>query len=100
MATKKRSRYIIGVDSAGGGCDGDYAVAEVIDQESGVQCVELREHLTPRELAIDVDRLGSEYNEGLMVFRDGKRVQLRRATKREMADRILDLVLPKLKPKQ
>ena len=40
---------------------------------------------------------GSEYNEGLMLFRDGRRVELPRATKREMADRILDEVASKLR---
>jgi len=32
-----------------------------------------------------------------MLFSDGYRNQLPRMTKREMADRILDLVLPRLK---
>lgn len=40
---------------------------------------------------------GSDYNEGLVIFADGSRDQLPKMTKREMADRILDLVLPKLK---
>src|SRR6266851_693176 len=40
---------------------------------------------------------GSEYNEGVMLFADGTRQVLERTTKRVMADRILDLVLPKLK---
>jgi phosphopantothenoylcysteine decarboxylase/phosphopantothenate--cysteine ligase len=40
---------------------------------------------------------GSEYNEGLMLFRDGRRVELARSTKREMADRILDELKAKLR---
>jgi phosphopantothenoylcysteine decarboxylase/phosphopantothenate--cysteine ligase len=52
-------------------------------------------------VANDISRrdiaFGSEYNEGLMVFRDGKQVQLERATKREMADRILDEVVARLR---
>ncbi|HVH63305.1 MAG TPA: phosphopantothenoylcysteine decarboxylase, partial [Candidatus Dormibacteraeota bacterium] len=42
---------------------------------------------------------GSDYNEGVLIFADGSRTDLKKMTKREMADRILDLVLPKLKVK-
>jgi phosphopantothenoylcysteine decarboxylase/phosphopantothenate--cysteine ligase len=52
-------------------------------------------------VANDISRkdigFGSEYNEGVMLFADGTRQVLERTTKRVMADRILDLVLPKLK---
>ena len=52
-------------------------------------------------VANDISRkdigFGSDYNEGVMLFADGTRHMLERATKREMADRILDLVIPKLK---
>ena len=52
-------------------------------------------------VANDISRLdigfGSEYNAGLLVFTDGTRHELEKATKREMADRILDFVLPRLK---
>ena len=51
-------------------------------------------------VANDISRrdigFGSEYNAGLLLFADGSRHELEKATKREMADRILDLVLPKL----
>src|SRR3989454_1982103 len=40
---------------------------------------------------------GSEYNAGVLMFANGSRHELEKATKREMADRILDLVLPQLK---
>jgi phosphopantothenoylcysteine decarboxylase/phosphopantothenate--cysteine ligase len=40
---------------------------------------------------------GSEYNEGVMYFRGGERVELPRSTKRAMADRILDLVRERLR---
>lgn len=40
---------------------------------------------------------GSDYNEGVLIFADGSRSDLKKMTKREMADRILDLVLPKLR---
>ncbi|WP_338205567.1 bifunctional phosphopantothenoylcysteine decarboxylase/phosphopantothenate--cysteine ligase CoaBC [Candidatus Nephthysia bennettiae] len=51
-------------------------------------------------LANDVRRkdiaFGSEHNAGLLLFRDGTRVELARMGKREMADRILDAVAPRL----
>jgi len=52
-------------------------------------------------VANDISRrdigFGSEYNAGLLMFADGARYELEKATKREMADKILDLVLPHLK---
>jgi len=52
-------------------------------------------------VANDISRrdigFGSEYNTGVLLFSDGSRHELEKSTKREMADRILDLVLPKLK---
>ncbi|HSS94829.1 MAG TPA: bifunctional phosphopantothenoylcysteine decarboxylase/phosphopantothenate--cysteine ligase CoaBC [Candidatus Dormibacteraeota bacterium] len=54
-------------------------------------------------VANDVSRkdiaFGSDYNAGLMLFADGSREELPRMTKREMADRILDLVRPRLNSK-
>ena len=51
-------------------------------------------------LANDVGRkdiaFGSEHNAGLLLFRDGARVEIERVTKREMADRILDAVAVRL----
>src|SRR5882762_1779393 len=51
-------------------------------------------------VANDISRhdigFGSEYNAGVLLFADGSRHELDKATKREMADRILDLVLPQL----
>ena len=52
-------------------------------------------------VANDISRrdigFGSDFNAGVLLFADGSRHELDKATKREMADRILDLVLPKLK---
>ena len=51
-------------------------------------------------VANDISRrdigFGSEYNAGVLLFADGERHELDKATKREMADKILDYVLPKL----
>jgi len=52
-------------------------------------------------VANDISRrdigFGSDYNAGVLLFADGSRHELEKATKREMSDRILDLVLPRLK---
>jgi len=52
-------------------------------------------------VANDISRkdiaFGSDHNAGVMLFSDGYRNELPRMTKRAMADRILDLVLPRLK---
>lgn len=60
-------QYIIGVDPAGGGCDGDYACAQVIERSTGLQCAELRGHFTPQELAARVAVLGRKYNQALVA---------------------------------
>ena len=54
-------------------------------------------------VANDISRhdigFGSDFNEGVLFFADGSRHELPRSTKRDMSDRILDLVLPRLKPR-
>ena len=62
-----RHDYIIAVDPAGGGSQGDYACAQVIERETGMQCAELYGHFGPRELAAKVAQLGREYNRGLVA---------------------------------
>lgn len=59
--------YIIGVDPAGGGAEGDYASASVIERSTGLQCAELRGHFSPRELANQLVELGQAYNQALLV---------------------------------
>jgi hypothetical protein len=53
--------YLLGVDTAGGGSEGDYAAVQVIDRSSGLQCAELRERLAPLELARVAASLAREY---------------------------------------
>ena len=60
-------RYIIGVDPAGGGTEGDYACAQVIERPSGMQCAELYGHFTPRDLAAQVAALSKEYDGALIA---------------------------------
>lgn len=54
-------------------------------------------------VANDISRkdigFGSDYNAGVLLFADGSRHELAKSTKRDMSDRILDLVLPRLKPR-
>lgn len=59
--------YILGVDPAGGGTEGDYACAEVIERQTGMQCAELHGHYGPQALAIKVAELGRIYNRALVV---------------------------------
>jgi len=59
--------WIIGVDPAGGGADGDYACAQVIDRASAMQCAELLGHFTPAELARRVAEVAREYGNALVA---------------------------------
>ncbi|MHB8302243.1 MAG: phage terminase large subunit family protein [Acidobacteriaceae bacterium] len=59
--------YIVAVDPAGGGTDGDYAAVQIIERNSGLQCAELRGHMEPRELAKRATALAKEYNDALLV---------------------------------
>ncbi len=58
--------YLVGVDTAGGGSDGDFAAVQVIELETGVQCAELRERIGPLELARTAASLAREYG-GAMI---------------------------------
>ncbi len=55
--------YIVAVDPAGGGSDGDYAAVQVIDLATGMQCAELQQRLGTLELAHVAASLGREYSE-------------------------------------
>jgi len=61
------SQYLIGVDPAGGGSEGDYTCAEVIDRRSGIQCAESHGHFPPRELAVRLVDVGHRYNHAMLV---------------------------------
>jgi phosphopantothenoylcysteine decarboxylase/phosphopantothenate--cysteine ligase len=41
---------------------------------------------------------GADHNEGILLLRDGTRIEMERMTKREIADKVLDAVVPRLKP--
>ena len=53
--------YVVAVDTAGGGSAGDYACVQVIELATGLQCAELRQRLTPLELARAAAELAREY---------------------------------------
>jgi hypothetical protein len=60
-------RYIVAVDSAGGGAEGDFAAVQVVEAETGLQCAELQQRLRPAELARAAVQLAREYNQALLV---------------------------------
>lgn len=64
---QEKKLYIIGVDAAGGGSEGDYACAQVIDRNMGLQCAELRGHFPPLELARRIVGLGLRYGDALIA---------------------------------
>ena len=54
--------YIVALDPAGGGSQGDYAALQVIEMETGLQCAELQQRLGPLELARIAGELAREYS--------------------------------------
>jgi hypothetical protein len=64
---QKGRLYILGVDTAGGGSDGDYACAQVIERTMGMQCAELHGHFPPYELARRIADLGRKYEQALVA---------------------------------
>ena len=60
--------YLIGADPAGGGSDGDYSCAQVLDLATGLQCAELRGHFPPMEFAARLASLARDYNNALLVI--------------------------------
>ena len=62
LPPQPNKEYIVAMDPAGGGSTGDYAVVQVIDRESGVQCAELRQRLKPLDLTRAAVALAREYS--------------------------------------
>jgi len=60
-------RYLVAVDPAGGGSDGDSSAAQVLDLETGLQCAEFAGHVGGLELAQLVTDLAREYNQAWLV---------------------------------
>ena len=59
--------YVVAVDPAGGGSEGDYSAAEVLDLDSGLQCAEFSGHVGGMELTRLVTMLAAEYNNAWLV---------------------------------
>jgi hypothetical protein len=67
LPSQTGKQYLIGVDPAAGGSEGDYSCAVVIERSSGLQCAELHGHFPPRELAVRLIELATSYNQGLLI---------------------------------
>jgi hypothetical protein len=63
----KGKAYLVAVDPAGGGSEGDYSAAQVLELETGLQCAEFAGHRGGLELARLVTGLASEYNNAWLV---------------------------------
>jgi hypothetical protein len=63
----RERRYLVAIDTAGGGSEGDYSVAQVLEIETGLQCAELQAKLSPLELADLAASLAKEYNDAWIV---------------------------------
>ncbi len=59
--------YLVAVDTAGGGADGDFAAVQVIEVESGLQCAELQQRLGTLELARVSAELAREYGRAMIA---------------------------------
>ena len=67
LPPQEKKQYIVGVDAAGGGTEGDYACAEVIERTSGLQCAEWHGHFPPYELARKVVKLAKRFRNALVA---------------------------------
>jgi hypothetical protein len=63
----KGKQYVVAVDPAGGGSEGDYSSAQVLDLETGMQCAEFAGHMGGLELARFAAELATEYNRAWLV---------------------------------
>ncbi|MGA9127066.1 MAG: terminase [Terracidiphilus sp.] len=63
----KDKEYLVAVDPAGGGSEGDYSAAQVLELETGLQCAEFAGHVGGLELARLVTALATEYNHAMLV---------------------------------
>jgi hypothetical protein len=63
----KGKDYLVALDPAGGGSEGDYSAAQVLELETGLQCAEFAGHVGGLELARLVTALAAEYNQAWLV---------------------------------
>jgi hypothetical protein len=62
-----RREYLVSVDPAGGGSEGDYAAMQVLDAATGLQCAEFQGRCGLMELAERAATLGREYNGAMLI---------------------------------
>src|SRR5581483_3249831 len=67
LPAQPAKQYIIGIDPAGGGREGDYSCAEVVARDTGMQCAELHGHFPPLEFASRLCDLGRQYGNALLA---------------------------------
>ncbi len=60
-------QYIVAADPAGGGMDGDWSTAQVVDVATGMQCAELQVRLPQRMFALRLAELAREFGNALLV---------------------------------
>ena len=60
-------RYVVAVDPAGGGSEGDFSAVQVVELETGLQCAEFAGHVAGLELARLITELAREYNGAELV---------------------------------
>jgi hypothetical protein len=60
-------RYVVSVDPAGGGVEGDYSVIEVLDLDTGLQCAEFSGHVGGMELMHLVREIAWDYETAWVV---------------------------------
>jgi hypothetical protein len=59
--------YLVAVDTAGGGPEGDFAAMQVIDLESGLQCAELQQHMGQLDQSRVAAELARRYNHAMIA---------------------------------
>jgi len=93
LATLSQESVAQGVFMVGFAAEGGELDAKAADKarRKGLQAI------VANDISRDDIGFGSDYNAGVILFADGTRHVLDRMTKREMADRILDLLLQRLK---
>jgi hypothetical protein len=60
-------QYLVAVDPAGGGSEGDYSAIQVLEMERGIQCAEFAGHLGGLELARLIAAVAHEYRGAWVV---------------------------------
>jgi hypothetical protein len=59
--------YLVAVDPAGGGSEGDYAAMQVLDAATGLQCAEFQGRCGLLEIAEKAATIGREYNSATLI---------------------------------